>query len=193
MTPSAPGVTTVQSPGRGIGPAPAPPNWPTAHAPSDRPAAPTPRPARALPRWLSPAALHGPNRPGLVGLVLVRGRGGGMDGRARRVVLYRVGGLLEKERRFTGRIGAHFPRVRRIVASDAIDAPHRKELAAAGDRDERRRDSERHARLRHRTAGQRVACDTSGGKRARATQHLSALSRRHAVSNVPSGSPWCGA
>src|SRR5664279_1037757 len=31
MAPSAPGVTTVQSPGSGIGPAPAPPNWPIAH------------------------------------------------------------------------------------------------------------------------------------------------------------------
>ena len=31
MAPSAPGVTIVQSPGRWIGPAPAPPNWPIAH------------------------------------------------------------------------------------------------------------------------------------------------------------------
>ena len=38
----------------------------------------------------------------------------------------------EEEGRLAGRVGAHFPRMGRIVAADAIDAADREEVVGAG-------------------------------------------------------------
>ena len=54
-----------------------------------------------------------------------------------RDVLDCIGRFLEEERRLAVGIGSHFARVRRIVAPDAIDPPHRKHIGLTDNRDGR--------------------------------------------------------
>jgi hypothetical protein len=69
----------------------------------------------------------------LVMKVLRRERIGDAPDRRRNHRDDRVGGLGEEERRLLARIAAHFLRVLRIVAADAVDVANRKALRAVGD------------------------------------------------------------
>ena len=104
----------------------------------------------------------------LVMIIFGQRRIGVIDGRADGHVLDRVGRLLEKERRLARRIRPHLPRMRGVVASNAIDPSNRKQVAAAGDGNEGRRHRERTARLCRRAAGHRISGDAAGGKHRRA-------------------------
>ena len=71
-------------------------------------------------------------------MIVLGQRGIGMIGDGTdRDVLDRIGRLLEEERRLAVGIGSHFARVRRIVAPDAIDPPHRKHIGLTDNRDGR--------------------------------------------------------
>jgi hypothetical protein len=55
----------------------------------------------------------------------------GVGERAREIEV--VGVLLEEERRLAVGVVAHLDRVGRVVAADAVDAPHRKDVVRPGD------------------------------------------------------------
>jgi len=66
---------------------------------------------------------------------------------ARRDDLDRVARLLEEEGRLAARVGTALQRVGRVVAADAVDPAHGKDLVAARDGNRRMGDGERRAGL----------------------------------------------
>ena len=62
-----------------------------------------------------------------------------IDHLVRRDELDGIGRLLEKKRRFARRVRAHFARMRRVIAADAIDPADREDLARARYRNRRLR------------------------------------------------------
>jgi hypothetical protein len=60
-----------------------------------------------------------------------------LNGPIRGAVLNRIGGFLEEKRRFTVRVATHLTGMRRVVATDAVDTPHRKYLIGSHNRNGR--------------------------------------------------------
>jgi hypothetical protein len=101
-----------------------------------------------------------------------------IDRHAGRRELDRIRRLLEEERRLAVRVRSHLTRVRRIVAADAIDPPHRKLLVTAGDRNEHLRDRKRHSRAL-RIGRQRRRRGAAGDHCRSSLEHIAALDRLH--------------
>ena len=100
---------------------------------------------RALRRDVSPALRERRDQLDLVVVILGERRIRVIDRHAGRRELDRIGRLLEEERRLARRVRSHLARVRRVVAADAVDPPHRELLIAARDRNEGLGNGERHA------------------------------------------------